>query len=356
MAIWGKSTRENPNEVSVMETLESLAGLLPHAVLVVAAGEKVVIANAEAKLAGLVREEKLVGESLIRFVRQCRKDFVPHDERIEIQRGMSSSTTQILNVRGVHLRAETPGTVFLNVEDESQIKLIDDVRRDFVANVSHELKTPIGALSILSEALAGASGEPEAVKKFADRIGKESNRLAELVQEIINLSKLQSNDPLQSPEIVSIDSAIRESIDRHKLSIERSHMNIIVPGESNLRILGSREQVVTAIANLISNAIAYSPTHTQIGIGLKSQDGLVEIAISDQGIGISASDRERIFERFYRVDPARSRDTGGTGLGLSIVKHVVANHGGDIQVWSREGFGSTFTIRFPLVEESSAAL
>jgi two-component system sensor histidine kinase SenX3 len=218
-----------------------------------------------------------------------------------------------------------------------------------VANISHELKTPIGALSILSEAVLGASDDQEAVVRFAGRMQVEAKRLSDLVQEIINLSRLQDDDPLKNGKSVEISEVISEAIEQSRLNAESRKITIAFEDNTEAYVNGDRNQILMAVHNLIENAINYSPDSTRIAVALKTKNDLAEISVSDQGIGIPEKDLERIFERFYRVDPARSRLTGGTGLGLSIVKHIATNHGGDVSVWSVEGAGSTFTIRFPLV-------
>ena len=232
------------------------------------------------------------------------------------------------------------------------MRRLDSIRRDFVANISHELKTPIGALSILSEAVLDASNDPDAITKFASRMQSEAKRLSDLVQEIINLSRLQDDDPLKNGKPVDITEVVNEAIDQSRLNAEKRKISLVFEEINPAVVNGDRNQVTMAIHNLIENAINYSPDSTRVAITLKVIDAIAEIAVSDQGIGIPEKDLERIFERFYRVDPARSRLTGGTGLGLSIVKHIATNHGGDVSLWSVEGAGSTFTIRFPLISSN----
>jgi two-component system sensor histidine kinase SenX3 len=243
------------------------------------------------------------------------------------------------------------GLIAVLIFDDSEMRRLDSIRRDFVANISHELKTPIGALSILSEAVLDASNDPQAISKFASRMQSESKRLSELVQEIINLSRLQDDDPLRNGKLIDISEVITEAIDQSRLNAERRKITIFFEAFDEAQILGDRSQVGMAINNLIENAINYSPDSTRVTVTSKINDQIAEIAVSDQGIGIPEKDLERIFERFYRVDPARSRMTGGTGLGLSIVKHIANNHGGDVSLWSVENAGSTFTIRFPLANK-----
>jgi two-component system sensor histidine kinase SenX3 len=248
------------------------------------------------------------------------------------------------------------GLVIVLIFDDSEFRRLDSIRRDFVANISHELKTPIGALSILSEAVLGASDDPDAVVRFAGRMQVEAKRLSDLVQDIINLSRLQDVDPLVGARVIPIAELISQAIDESKLSAESRKISLAFDSRANILVLGDRSQLGMAISNLIENAINYSPDATQVAVTLTCDKGLVEISVKDQGIGIPDKDLERIFERFYRVDPARSRATGGTGLGLSIVKHVATNHGGDVSVWSVESAGSTFTLRLPEYVESINSL
>jgi two-component system sensor histidine kinase SenX3 len=240
------------------------------------------------------------------------------------------------------------GMVVVLLSDESEARRVEAVRRDFVANVSHELKTPIGALGLLSEAILGAKDQPEEVVRFATRMQNEAKRLADLVQEIIDLSRLQSSDPLQKAFAVEVSEAIGEAVSQAQFSSEQRSIYLEVGETEDATVIGDRDQIVTAIHNLIENAVNYSPENTKVSIVTKRSDGVVEISVTDQGIGIAESDLARIFERFYRVDPARSRLTGGTGLGLSIVKHIALNHGGDVKVWSKVGVGSTFTLLLPI--------
>jgi two-component system sensor histidine kinase SenX3 len=206
----------------------------------------------------------------------------------------------------------------------------------------------------LAEAVLEASDDPAAIKKFASRMQIEAVRLSELVQEVINLSRLQDEDPLKNAEILDLALIVRSAIDECRLSAEKRKINIVISDEGSCYVLGDQSQLNMAISNLIQNAINYSPESTRVGVSVTSNDDLVEFTVSDQGVGIPDKDLERIFERFYRVDPARSRETGGTGLGLSIVKHVASNHGGDISVWSLEGQGSTFTLRLPRAKDLSS--
>jgi two-component system sensor histidine kinase SenX3 len=179
---------------------------------------------------------------------------------------------------------------------------------------------------------------------------KESGRLAALVQDIIELSRLQGASVTQEGRPVDINAVIAEAVDRSQLPAESKNITIVVGGRTDGKVFGDQDLLVTALRNLIDNAIRYSPANTRVGIGVRAKEGLVSISVTDQGEGLSAEDQERVFERFYRVDSARSRHTGGTGLGLSIVKHVASNHGGEVTLWSQPGQGSTFTLRLPEME------
>jgi two-component system sensor histidine kinase SenX3 len=238
------------------------------------------------------------------------------------------------------------------VEDRTRERRVERVRRDFVANVSHELKTPVGAIRLLSEAVGDAADDPEAVRRFAGRMLTESERLSRLVQQIIELSRLQDDDPLDSPVIVSVDDVVAAAVDATTIDANARGIKIVAGGVEGLKVFGNEEQVRAAVANLVANAVAYSGSDSTVLVSTKCVDGMVELSVVDQGIGIPNDELERIFERFYRVDPARHRSTGGTGLGLSIVKHVAATHGGEIRVWSVEGQGSTFTLTLPRANQA----
>jgi two-component system sensor histidine kinase SenX3 len=237
--------------------------------------------------------------------------------------------------------------VLVLVEDRTRERRVEAVRRDFVANVSHELKTPVGAIRLLAEATHDAADDPDAVRRFSDRMQTESDRLTTLVQQIIELSRLQGDDPLDSPAAVDVDKVVATAVDTSAIDAAAHDIALVTDGQGGLEVVGNEEQVTAAVVNLVANAVAYSPDHASVVVSTRATPSTVEVSVIDQGIGIPESEVERIFERFYRVDPARHRSTGGTGLGLSIVKHVAATHGGDVRVWSVEGQGSTFTLSLP---------
>ena len=238
------------------------------------------------------------------------------------------------------------------VDDQSEHARMEATRRDFVANVSHELKTPVGAMGVLAEALLASTDDPETVSRFAEMMITESNRLANMVGELIELSRLQGAEPLPDLEAVDVDSVVGEALSRYKVAADNADIAITTDAPTGFRVLGDQPLLVTAIANLVSNAIAYSPKGSPVSISRRSRGDNIEIAVTDRGIGIARDDQERVFERFFRVDTARSRATGGTGLGLAIVKHVAANHNGSIRLWSQPGTGSTFTLSIPAHPET----
>jgi two-component system, OmpR family, sensor histidine kinase SenX3 len=314
--------------------------------LVLGSADEVVMANPAARRMGVVRAGRLVVDEMRRVARAARQSGEPCQAIVDTPRGRLGREPIAVSVHAAPL-AET-GCVALLLEDVTESRRLEAVRRDFVANVSHELKTPVGALTLLAEAVQDAADDPTAVRRFAGRMQHEGNRLARLVAELIELSRLQGADPLPAATEVPVDRIVAESLDRTRLGADNAGIVVVSGGDRGLSVRGSESQLITALSNLVDNAVAYSPAGTRVAVGTRRRDDHVEISVSDQGIGIAERDLERVFERFYRADPARSRATGGTGLGLAIVKHVASNHGGGVSVWSVEGSGSTFTLRLPI--------
>lgn len=269
-------------------------------------------------------------------------DAVARD--IELARGPFAETTIAVEVRAARM---SNNLVLIFMADRSEYQRLEEVRRDFIANISHELKTPIGAISLLSEALIEASDDPEMVRKFSLQLGGEADRLAGITREIIELSRLQADDAITEFVAVDMNSVVAQAVDQHRIFAASKGIDIVAGRNGQVRVLADESRLVLAISNLVSNAVQYSPDGSRVGVGITHTEGQIEISVTDQGIGMTKEESERVFERFYRTDQARSRTTGGTGLGLSIVKHIVANHGGDIRVWTQPGSGSTFTIRLP---------
>lgn len=337
---------------SVPDGVDQVIDALESAGIVLDPSNNVIKASPGALAFGLVWNHALVHPELAAIVDEVRYGGEPVARELELSRGPFGEANIYLWVRVARLGARY---VLLLAEDRTEAYRLDAVRRDFIANISHELKTPIGAVSLLAEALQAAAKDPEQVKRFAKRLTKESERLARITQEIIELSRLQAADALSKPAVVEIDQVIASAIDQNRVAAEARHVTMASGGDAGAEVFGDENLLVVAVQNLISNAILYSPKGSRVGIGVSNVDGIVEIAVTDQGIGIAADELDRVFERFYRIDPARSRHTGGTGLGLSIVKHVVQNHGGDVRVWSQPGYGSTFTILLPQASNAVAA-
>jgi len=326
----------------LLKTLQSLESES----LIVVPGEQILFQSPGISNFAIVKDERITSEDLMALIRVARRTNETHRSRIEIARGPIGAGKREFEVSVSPLNEE--GMVLVLISDQSEARRIDAVRRDFVANVSHELKTPIGALGLLSEAILGAKDQPDAVVKFASRMQIEAKRLTDLVQEIIDLSRLQSSDPLQKAFDVEASDLVREAVAQAALSAESRKITVEIGEIEDATVIGDRDQLIMAVLNLVENAINYSPENTKVSVVVKVKQELLEISVTDQGIGIAEGELARVFERFYRVDPARSRMTGGTGLGLSIVKHVALNHGGDIKVWSKEGVGSTFTLQLPI--------
>ena len=327
---------------TLLKTLQSLESES----LIIIPGEQILFQSPGISNFAIVKDERITSEDLMALIRVARRTNETHRSRIEIARGPIGAGKREFEVSVSPLNDE--GMVLVLISDQSEARRIDAVRRDFVANVSHELKTPIGALGLLSEAILGAKDQPDAVVKFASRMQMEAKRLTDLVQEIIDLSRLQSSDPLQKAFDVEASDVVREAVAQAALSAESRKITVEIGEIEDATVIGDRDQLIMAVLNLVENAINYSPENTKVSVVVKVKQELLEISVTDQGIGIAEGELARVFERFYRVDPARSRMTGGTGLGLSIVKHVALNHGGDIKVWSKEGVGSTFTLQLPI--------
>jgi two-component system sensor histidine kinase SenX3 len=337
-------TRLPPGVASVLSVLSSSAVVLD-------SDDRVLQASVAAQAFGLVKADQLVVQELLALARQVRRDGEIREGEMEVSTNGSSGKTTSFAVRVAPLGAGVGdgGLILLLVEDQTESRRVEEVRRDFVANTSHELKTPVGALALLAETVEDAADDPEAVRRFAGRMRQEAARLTNLVQDMITLSRIQAAEPVPDPVPVEVDAVVAEALDRCRMKASARGIELMSTGSHGLIVLGDEDLLVTALRNLLENAVAYSPDKTRVTITTRRAGAdAVEISVADQGIGIPDRDLERIFERFYRVDAARSRATGGTGLGLAIVKHVTAAHAGKVTVLSTEGTGSTFTLRLPL--------
>ncbi|PWW22656.1 two-component system sensor histidine kinase SenX3 [Geodermatophilus normandii] len=335
-----------------------LLDLMDPAVLLLDKDDAVVVANPTARGLGIVRDRRLVVPALQDLVREVRR-WGNRRSDVSLPGEVVGGGTRLVGAHAIRLETASgdaapsavPGPVALVLQDVTEARRVEAVRRDFVANVGHELKTPVGALGLLAEAMQGAADDPETVQRFAARMAHEADRLARLVRELIDLSRLQGAEPLPELAPVDVDTVLAEAVDRTGLAAAAKGITIAVGGGRGILVRGVEAQLATAVTNLLANAVAYSPENTKIAVGARARGGFAEIAVTDSGIGIPRADRERVFERFYRVDQSRATSTGGTGLGLAIVKHVASNHGGSVSVWSEEGLGSTFTLRIPLAVE-----
>lgn len=346
-ALWNRkrSTHDAPEPADQVAAIGNILDVIPDAAAVVDSEDRVLAASSNCVAMGLVYGDRLVPVELRALNREAHRLKKTLGREVTVKRSRSGLGDWDARLQ-VSPLDDTRALVI--AQDLSEERRLNEVRRDFVANVSHELKTPVGALSLLAEAVQAADGDTERARKFAARMQIEVRRLTAMLSDLVELSRVQDEGPLQNSKPTSVEDIIAEAVDGTQITAEQRRIQVVVADDVAVgKILGDESQLVAALRNLISNAIKYSPVGTKVGIGAKRVDGLIEVSVTDQGPGISEEDQLRIFERFYRVDQARSRDTGGTGLGLAIVKHVCANHGGDCFVWSREGEGSTFTLRFP---------
>ena len=327
-----------------VEVLEALST----AAVVVDDSNVMVQATTAAEEFGLQADRALIELELLTLVDSARTSKTSRQVEGAINVGGRAAKVWVLATAAPLGR----GFVILTLEDRTEARRLDETRRDFVANISHELKTPIGAIGLLAETLQGATDDPEAVLKFASSLQREASRLGHIVQEIIELSRLQAATEVKNSTEIRLADLISDSLERVRILAESKNMRLVADLDDSILIEVSYEQIATAITNLFENAINYSDPGGQVGISLKRVDNFAEIVVTDSGVGIALEDQARIFERFYRVDPSRSRETGGTGLGLAIVKHIAINHGGEISVFSKPGLGSTFTLTLPITPSS----
>ncbi|WP_313404221.1 ATP-binding protein [Aeromicrobium sp.] len=327
---------------AVPPDIRTVLSVLRSSGLVVDQDERVLSASAEAIAMGLVGDDQLRSDHLLELVRRVRRDGEVREDEFEIQ--LRRRPPIFVRARVAPL---SHGLILVLVEDRTTEQKVEALRRDFVANVSHELKTPIGAINLLAEAVGEARDDPEAVTRFSARMRTESDRLTRLVQQIIDLSRLQGDVASENPAVIKVGELVAEAIEHSITDAEAKQITLAQDVEPDLYVQGDRAQLHAAVSNLVENAVTYSPSGSAVAVSASSADGDVRIMVTDHGIGISPQEQERIFERFYRVDPARARSTGGTGLGLSIVKHVAAGHGGTVEVWSEPDLGSSFTLVLP---------
>ncbi|GGM69674.1 two-component sensor histidine kinase [Longimycelium tulufanense] len=334
-----------PAGVTVAELVQRVVHSSHNGVAVLSRFGDVVLHNPRAAELGVVRSNRADARAIKAAEQVLETGDVVQVDLSPLERGALSGRGPAAVLAEV--RPLGDGFTVIDAADESDAVRLEATRRDFVANVSHELKTPVGALALLAEAVLDAAEDPDEVHRFGGKILHEATRLGSLVTELIALSRLQGAERLPELATVPVDEVVKEALARCRLAAESAGIEITVDDPSGLTLDGDRTLLVTALSNLVDNAIAYSPPGSPVSVSRRLSNGFVEIAVTDRGIGIEPEHQERVFERFFRVDPARSRATGGTGLGLAIVKHVAANHGGEVRLWSRPGTGSTFTLRIP---------
>lgn len=340
---------ERAPEDGIPESAAEVLAILSSAYVVLDASGDVQRASPLAYSYGIVRAEdgaypRLASTELMDLAADVGRNGGFRDERLNLRGETQEDADSVIDVR---IGALGEHGALLLAEDLTRAVRVEETRRDFVANVSHELKTPVGAITLLAETMEDAAEDPDAVRRFAERMQSETRRLSHLVQEIIELSRVQGSSALADAEPVEIDDVVEEAVSLHHNLALGSQIEITVGGTPGLQVYGSAAMLTTALSNLLANAITYSEPRTRVGVSVRRDRGMVEISVKDQGRGIAKEHLERVFERFFRVDRARSRTTGGSGLGLAIVKHIVNDHGGEVTAWSLPQQGSTFTLRLP---------
>lgn len=337
----------------IPDAVVSILDVLEDAAIITDPSGNVLATSSSSTWVGARVGQRIEQDELRDLMKQARVTGKSERQTMRIRAGRLTRESRLVVARGAKLG---PGFIIIFVRDISAQERVQQMRQDFIQNTSHELKTPVGAISLLAEALEIAADDPDQVRRFSGRVSAEADRLGQLTGRIMNLSRLQATDDLINVADIPVDELIARTVEAHQTTADGAGVELIARGARGVHVRGDMLVLIEALGNLVSNAIAYSPQGSHVGIGVKEEDGAVEIAVTDQGIGISEDDQKRIFERFYRADQARSRHTGGTGLGLSIVKHAIHRHDGEVRLWSREGSGSTFTIRLPITDPPTGAI
>jgi two-component system sensor histidine kinase SenX3 len=328
-------------EFRVLTQIQATMDALPLGVMVLTADEESKWSNAAAE--GLFTPQS---DDHVAFV--AKVDALLHAAlqgetgRTELEFG--EAVVRTLQIETVQLR---DGGAAAIIEDVSQKIMIDRVRTDFVANISHELRTPIGAISLMADNLIAEMGESESVR-LAHIILNEVTRMNETVSDLLELARIEF-DGLSKRESIQTARVIDEAVGRIRSAALAKSVMIVVEDNPDMSVIGDRAQLVSAVGNLIDNAVKYSEQGSIVKVEVRREDGRMLISVTDNGPGIASEHLGRVFERFYRVDDARSRGTGGIGLGLAIVRHIALLHGGDVSVTSEVGVGSTFTLSIPAV-------
>lgn len=337
-----------PPRNQLSNSISEVLDVLGPSALILSSTNYVAQATTTALALGLVNGRNLTHKKLLTLVTRARES----QDAIQVDASLPTGRKDVKLFITARAKSIGDGNVLLIIEDRTESHRLDEMRKDFMANISHELKTPIGAVGLLSEAMENSLDQPEILAKLLKNIRKEAKRLSSLVQDIIQLSRIQGTSKIAIAKHVNLVSAVREAIDRNSWRSEKHKVTVEFESEKrNVDVIGDAELLTVAVKNLIENAIIYSNSGSSVAVVIEAADGLAQIRVKDSGIGIGKEDLERVFERFYRADQSRSRETGGTGLGLSIVKHAALMHQGDVQLFSKPGIGSTFTIRLPMVDK-----
>ncbi|MGO1433997.1 MAG: sensor histidine kinase [Canibacter sp.] len=331
---------------SIPDSALDVLDQLPEAAILLDSSLSAVYANPTARDEHTHLEESLLSSpDFLKEMRDVMRHGAPYLR-------MPESATESTRLRAFRVKKRF---VAVLIDDVGEEQRVNNMRRDFIANVSHELKTPISAISLLAEAIEQAAEDTETVQQFSQTLLKEARRLGELSHDIIHLSEAQSEIVPTERESVSLREMVRRQVEDHQAFARGQHVSVVLtePKEEqrSAQLLGRASSLNIAVANLLSNAIRHSPEGGRVGVGMRFVETGLDVAITDQGPGIAPELQPRVFERFFRVDGSRTRDSGGTGLGLSIVKHTMRSHGGDVTLWSQPGVGSTFTLHFPLHDE-----
>lgn len=343
LALRRRAKAEVVSRTLVPHRTRQIVSALQSGAIVVRRDRRAAFSNSPAAALGVARPDGKLHDGVADLAERAWERGEPVEEEIEVRKGVLGSVNMV-HIRAVPLDDDL---VLAVANDHTEARAAEATRREFAVNVSHELKTPIGALSLLAENIEDAADDVELVRTFAGKMRREARRLTKLIQEIIEISRLQGGESVVDHTPVAADAVVHEALEGARLAAEHKHIKLVADIKARPQVLADRDLVVMAVRNLVDNAIAYSDPGKRVTVSLTERDEVASIAVLDQGIGIEPKDQERIFERFYRADPARARETGGTGLGLSIVKHVALQHSGSVAVWSQPAVGSTFTIALP---------
>ncbi|MFN3866727.1 MAG: sensor histidine kinase [Demequina sp.] len=336
------------SETLVPHRTREVLSVLQSGAVVVRRDRRSAFSNNVAAALGVARPDGALHSGIADLAERAWRTGEPAESEVEIRRGVLGSSS-IVHVRVTRLNEHLALAV---ANDNTEQRSAEQTRREFAVNVSHELKTPVGALSLLAETIEDNADDTKMVRDFAKKIRKETRRLTKLIQEIVEISRLQGGESVMEYEPVDVADMVAEVLEGMRVAADQKRIEMVADLRVQPTVMGDRDLLGMAVRNLIDNAVNYSDEGSKVAITLDSVDDVVSIGVIDQGIGISPEDQDRIFERFYRTDPARSRETGGTGLGLSIVKHVALQHSGTVEVWSQPSVGSTFTFRLAEHESS----